>query len=500
MRLSRLLTLVAFASAAAGIEPETAQLSFDSRFEKAGALEQPKAPAWVTKVDQQGGSFCDDPHCWRAPASAPKGVGRLSIAIDRKTMNEDLVATILFEASESADLVVQLFDSLGRAVEVDLFGNLVDVGKEATTDTFIIPLRNYPTAERIVLRRVVGEVKVYGVVLYPAVTEGKPNNEELKKLAAVLNDPLSPENPLLKGLQQIAKRGNLALEPVEPTRPAPAMTPIPEAPPAEETYPGAMAPLAGAVALRVPANGLVAYWNFEHGAASVAGGRKHNGRIRGGATIVPGIHGHAIRLRKNPSVEPGESWDSVTMPPTPDLDLKETMTVAAWAKYSTIAPTWGSQIAWFGDPQLGRDPWELHLYPDGTLEFRTDRSVTGKPEFAVFDNEIQLSSNGEPMANQHVAVWSPKRLAPETWYFVAGTIEKISPRLRALKLYVNGEMVSEVKTAETVNYPTRGMWMTIGAVDEGTWQNFDGLIDEVRVYNRALSASEISALYNRPWQ
>ena len=104
-------------------------------------------------------------------------------------------------------------------VEVDVFGNLVDVGKEATTDTFIIPLRKYPTATSIVLRRISGDVKVYGMVLFPAVTQGEANVEALKKLAEVLGDPLSPENPLVKSLQNIAKKGNVVLDPIKPPGP-----------------------------------------------------------------------------------------------------------------------------------------------------------------------------------------------------------------------------------------------------------------------------------------
>ena len=488
------------AAGAAPIQPEVAELSFGREVEKAGALAAAEVPAWITKIEQQGGRFTDDPRCWQAVGTAAAGVGRVSIAIDRQRMNEDLVATILFDAGETADIAVQLFDAQGRVVEVDLFGNLVEVGKEAVTDTFIIPLRKYPTAEKIVLRRVSGDVKVYGVVLYPAVTEGTPNPEALAKLARVLGDPLSPENPLSKGLQQVARSGNVTLAPVIRTSlttgvTAPAATPAPV-----EKYPGAVAPAAGAAIPPVPADGLMGYWNFDHADAADASGRGHDGRVRGGARFVSGIHGQAVQLRKNPSSARLVSWDSVTLPTTPDLDLKETLTVTAWVKYASIAPRWGSQIAWFGDRQYGRDPWDLHLYPDGTLEFRTDRSVTGKPVFTVFNDEIKLSPTGEPMPNQHVAVQSPKTLAPETWYFVAGTLEKLSPKVGALKLYVNGEIVGRVRTGETVNYPTDKMWMSIGGVDEGEWQNFDGAIDEVRVYDRALTPAEIKALYGQPWQ
>ena len=488
------------AAGAAQIQPEVAELSFGPEVEKEGALAAAEVPAWVAKIEQQGGRFTDDPRCWQAVGTAAAGVGRVSIGIDRKRMNEDLVATILFDAGETADIAVQLFDALGRVVEVDLFGNLVEVGKEAVTDTFIIPLRKYPTAEKIVIRRVSGDVKVYGVVLYPAVTEGTPNPEALAKLARVLGDPLSPENPLSKGLQQLARSGNVTLTPVlrtalTTTVPTPASIPA-----VVEKYPGAVAPAVGAVIPPVPEDGLMGYWNFDRANAADASGRGHEGRLRGGARFGSGVRGQALLLRKNPSSARAVSWDSVTLPVTADLALTETLTVSAWVKYSSIAPRWGSQIAWFGDRQFGRDPWDLHLLTDGTLEFRTDRSVTGKPVFTVHDDEIKLSPSGVPMPNQHVAVWSPKKLAPDTWYFVAGTLEKLSPKVNGLKLYVNGEIVARARTGETVNYPTEQMWMSIGGVDEGTWQNFDGAIDEVRVYNRALTPAEIKALYGQSWE
>ena len=488
------------AAMAAPVQPEVAELSFGPEVEKAGALAAAEVPAWVAKIEQQGGQFLAEPRCWQAVGTAAAGVGRVSIGIDRAKMNEDLVATILFDAGEMADIAVQLFDAEGRVVEVDLFGNLVEVGKEAVTDTFIIPLRKYPTAEKIVLRRVSGDVKIYGAVLYPAVTEGTPNPEALAKLARVLGDPLSPENPLSKGLQQVARSGNVTLAPVlktslTTTLPAPATTPSPVG-----KYPGAVPPAADAVIPPVPADGLMGYWNFDRANAADESGRGHDGRLRGGATFVTGLRGQALHLRKNPSSARAVSWDSVTLPTTPDLDLKETLTVTAWVKYASIAPRWGSQIAWFGDRQYGRDPWDLHLLPDGTLEFRTDRSVTGKAVFTVFNDEIKLSLTGEKMLNQHVAVDSPKTLARDTWYFVAGTLEKLSPKMGALKLYVNGEIVGRARTGETVNYPTDKMWMSIGSVDEGEWQNFDGEIDEVRVYDRALTPVEIKALYAQPWQ
>ncbi len=366
MKLHPLLALLAFTLAAerisilAAVQPDVAEITFG----KPSALPEPPLPAWIAKVEHQGGQLLDAPRCWQVGADALAGAGRVSVAINRSKMNEDLVATILFDSDDTADLAVQLFDAQGRVVVVDLFGNLVDVSKEAITNTFVVPLRKYPTAERIVVRRVKGEVKVYGIVLYPIVTEGEPNDNALRKLAAVLGDPLSAENPLLTSLQKIARNGELTIDPsigATPKTPATAVVPV-----KRSTYPGAVPPPAGARLTPVPSAGLVAWWNFDRDDATDFSGRNHHGILRGGFELADGIHGRALRLHRG-------LHGAVLVPPARDLELKDSLTVSGWIKYSGNA---GSQIVWFGDAQKGRDPWLLCLLGDKRLRLRSDRSVT----------------------------------------------------------------------------------------------------------------------------
>jgi len=57
------------------------------------------------------------------------------------------------------------------------------------------------------------------------------------------------------------------------------------------------------------------------------------------------------------------------------------------------------------------------------------------------------------------------------------------------KFYVNG-----IQTANTESStPLAPTAFTIGSATRGRF--FDGMIDDVRIYNRALSASEIQAIY-----
>ncbi len=479
--------------------PETVELNFDSRFGSGEVSAGKETPAWLSRIEQQGGRFLDEPGRWEVGAGAGEGAGRLTLVIDREKMKHNLVATILFDRNENADIAIQLADATGQVVAVDLFGNIVDVGNEVSTDTFVIPLKKYPTAERIVIRRIKGDVSVHGIVLYPVVIEGTPVKEELAELARVLGDPLSPENPLVKSIQQVAVASKVSIEPAKAatvtatTKAGTSTTPAPLA-----VYAAAAVPAAGQAFTEPATADLVARWTFDQGNGSDASGNQLNGVMNGGVQMVDGLFGKAIRLRKNPSSARKVRWDSMTVPANPKLDLTENLTISAWVKYSGIARRWGSQIVFHGDSQFGRDSWVLHLLNDGRMEIRSDRSATKGVKFVVVENEIYLSPKGTPMLSQHVGVASSKALARDTWYFVAGTIGKISASQSALRIFVNGELGGEVLTEETVNYPVEKMWTTVGAVDDGTWQNFDGIIDEVRVYKRALTPVEINALYRQP--
>jgi hypothetical protein len=66
-------------------------------------------------------------------------------------------------------------------------------------------------------------------------------------------------------------------------------------------------------------------------------------------------------------------------------------------------------------------------------------------------------------------------------------------------LYVNGSVPAQTKGADTGS--------PLGTMSQRNWRigtdtsttpdtYFSGLIDDVRIYNRALSASEIQAMYN----
>src|SRR5690606_25749707 len=79
----------------------------------------------------------------------------------------------------------------------------------------------------------------------------------------------------------------------------------------------------------------------------------------------------------------------------------------------------------------------------------------------------------------------------DTWTFVAATITS-----KAVRAYQ--DMV-EIGTGSTTNIITVGDTVTIGAVQTGRnayGRYFDGLIEDVRFYNRGLSQAEVQTIYH----
>jgi len=85
--------------------------------------------------------------------------------------------------------------------------------------------------------------------------------------------------------------------------------------------------------------------------------------------------------------------------------------------------------------------------------------------------------------------WHPvkfsKSLSAGQWYHIVATYDKSE-----FRVYVNGELDNSVSYTYGVN---DGGDLNIGG--QKTYNNFSGLIDEVRIYDRALSADEIKKRY-----
>jgi parallel beta-helix repeat protein len=144
-------------------------------------------------------------------------------------------------------------------------------------------------------------------------------------------------------------------------------------------------------------------------------------------------------------------------------------TCAAWIKKDSTA--WGHIISWGGNTNNG-DRWLLWVDSVGHLRL----TVKGGYVYAKYTN-----------------------LSDGNWHHVAATFEigadgnLNEANVTDVKLYVDGKedttlnQAQEIHTEYTEN-------VRIGLLTTTNAKYFDGIIDDVRIYNRALSAHEISEL------
>jgi len=212
--------------------------------------------------------------------------------------------------------------------------------------------------------------------------------------------------------------------------------------------------------------GLVAHWRFDAGVGEVAkdsSGRGHDGVIHNGRW-VKGAFGTALHFN-------GESTH-VVLPHLPELDGSDEMTVEAW-------------VFWEG---TGRYPNILTggaWNPGGFLLFVADHSCMfrlGKPGPEAWDAGRNW---------QEVGAGLVRNLELGRWYCLAATFKR--PHTAT---YVDGRPCG----AASWNFPvgqTGAMDLGKWGLDQGKTQSHHGLIDEVRIHNRALSAAEITAAFER---
>jgi hypothetical protein len=95
-----------------------------------------------------------------------------------------------------------------------------------------------------------------------------------------------------------------------------------------------------------------------------------------------------------------------------------------------------------------------------------------------------------------LGIWHSPVISSNTWYHVAVTYNDASAANDPL-IYINGvsQTVTELATPSGTRNTDATYDLTIGASGNGS-QPFDGLIQDVRVYNRILTTAEILAIYN----
>lgn len=200
------------------------------------------------------------------------------------------------------------------------------------------------------------------------------------------------------------------------------------------------------------ANELVLHLSFDEGAGSIAKDSskfKNDCTLKGNPKWIDGKFGKALELD-------GKTWGEV--PDADSLDLTSALTIEAWVKLYGGGEGTQSAVekgsAWIeGEYNLAA------LYSNGTILQMRDL-----PEEC---NDENIGSN----------------IQDNKWHFLVGTWDGST-----IKLYIDGNLDREMPCAGTLL--TNNEPLFIGARG-GTQRFIIGALDEIKIYNYALSREEI---------
>jgi hypothetical protein len=208
---------------------------------------------------------------------------------------------------------------------------------------------------------------------------------------------------------------------------------------------------------------IIALWTFDEGAkdsdAIDLSGHGHNGTFDLGATRVDS------KFRLGAHLD-GKKGQVVTIKNHDELNVTKELSIVAWVKWDKDGVVHGEPRQW---PMIVS---KIPINEAYLLFLDTGDGVNpNKPSIA-----FRMKGPG--------TVYSKVTVKDETWYHAAGTYDG-----KSVKIYIDGKLSNEI--GATAPIAITNAVLTIGANSNGTSNRFDGIIDEVGMYNRGLTEDEV---------
>ncbi len=193
--------------------------------------------------------------------------------------------------------------------------------------------------------------------------------------------------------------------------------------------------------------------------ASETSDRGHITSFEKGARRVAGIQGQAIEL--------GGDGDHVVTQPSEDLRIGGDLTVSLWL-YPHAYPT-----DWIGLAS------KMESDLAGEFALRLKDAASGELTYGTGSTACSLA-------------WNPSVHLPLNAWTQLTAVRDLEAA--TLSLYVNGHQEVSRTACGAAAASWNPLWVGKAA---GTEETFDGAVDEVRIYDRALSAAEVAEIHTR---
>jgi len=215
----------------------------------------------------------------------------------------------------------------------------------------------------------------------------------------------------------------------------------------------------GFAVVLIASNGLVGHWKLDESSGFTAADASGNGN-----------HGALANMAGNEwttgiadgALEFDGADDHILVPAATSLSLVNEFTVAAWI-YAHAS---------------GLNLYDMILSKGGL--------TSSNYWFGTVDDEIAF---GFYLSDFHEFNSASANLQTETWYHIAATLDLNSS---SVNVYLNGTPIGNWSNA--LQPLANAEDLRMGRSEYADGQYWDGILDDVRVYDRALSATEIASL------
>jgi hypothetical protein len=203
---------------------------------------------------------------------------------------------------------------------------------------------------------------------------------------------------------------------------------------------------------------LVGWWKFDEGSGTIAldnSGYNNHGTFVGNPQWVAGYDGDALEF--------DGYGDFLDCGNNPSLMISGAVSITAWIKVNNLDID--HKIA--GNQNGANGGYKMGIYSNNKVEF-----------------EIRTSGNSATL-NRNVS--GGTEIMQNVWYHVAGVYSQEDGYIRT---YVNGNMDRQLATTDQLGASPGNLYIGCEPFNTGSY-NFNGIIDDVRLYNKPLTQNEI---------
>jgi hypothetical protein len=211
----------------------------------------------------------------------------------------------------------------------------------------------------------------------------------------------------------------------------------------------------------IPTGGLIAYYPFE-GNANDASGNGNDGILKGNFQFVSGVKNQSVRLISETG---SDSLGGHVLLPYFHFKTMNSFSYSLWLKEEVL----------LGD--------EFYIFFKDDLDSEDFAGIFRSKSMSYIDFQVGANTQNLPLTVNYPSSFKN--------HFIHYCLVSEND---TMKMFINGDLLKQKYQPAIVD----GEYAAIAyhSVGDMVYTRFTGIIDEVRIYNRALTNVEVKALYN----